>query len=282
MNGSDEFYSVDEIRRRMSCSTIAFWRYRPICEDSLAEMARAGIRKIELLESRDQFDMADAGSMRLIGNACKSCGIEIVAYHAWQTDFDDVQTESQRIERVDLCRRQIDTMLELGGAAWGPHGFAIDSKIVKSYRELARHVEGTDAIVMIENFGTGSATVEERMRFLNEVDHPQVKLILDIGHESNSDGQNPMTIPGGPNRILELCAHRLGHLHLHGFKDGHDHFPPFVPGDGIQWVELFRKLYEINYPGLFNFEPLGDSVHPGSLAAVGRAPERIVEMNATK
>lgn len=282
MDGSNGFYSVDEIRQRLSSSTIVFWLHRPICEDSLAELARAGIRKIELLESREQFDMADAGSMKRIGNACKSCGIEVVAYHAHQTNFEDIQTESQRTERVDLCRRQIDTMLELGGTAWGPHGFAIDSKVVKSYRELAKHVDRTDAIVMIENFAIENSSVEKRMEFLNEVDHPQVKMILDIGHETNSDGQNPMTIPGGPNRILELCGSRLGHLHLHGFKDGHDHFPPFVPGDGIQWVELFRKLYEINYPGLFNFEPLGDSVHPGSLAAVGRAPERIVEMNATK
>ena len=282
MDDGNGFYSVDEIRQRLSSSTIVFWKYRTICQNSLEELARAGIRKIELLESREQFDMADAASMKWIGKACKSCGIEVVAYHAHQTDFEDIQTESQRIERVDFCRRQIDTMLELGGKAWGPHGNATDLKVVKSYRELAQHVEGTDVIVMIENFGIENATVEKRMKFLDEIDHPQVKMILDIGHVRNSDGQNPMTIPGGPNLILELCGSRLGHLHLHGFKDGQDHFPPFVPGDGIQWVELFRKLYEINYPGLFNFESMGESVHQGVLAAVGTAPERIIEMEAAQ
>jgi len=80
--------------------------------------------------------------------------------------------------------------------------------------------------------------------------------------------------------VLEACADRLIHLHLHGFKDGKDHFPPFVEGDSIQWVELFRMLRATGYSGHINFEPSGEPIHHNALRATVSVPERIVEMNA--
>jgi len=278
MRQNDRFYSAAEIRERLSISTLVFWEHRPIAEDSLAELAHAGIRKIELLESPQQFDMTDSTSMKRIGQACQSCGVAVAAYHCHLTSFADVDTETQRLERVDHCRRQIDTMLELGAVAWGSHADPTDPKVVKSYQQLAQHVEGTDVIIMVENF-ISPTSLEERMAFLDEMDHPQVKMILDIGHVRNDNGDNPMTLPGGPTRILDICGRRLGHLHLHGLKAGVDHFPPFVAGDTIRWLEIFRKLRQIDYAGLFNFEPAGEPTHQGTLTAVGSAPERIVEMN---
>ena len=280
MSPKDSFYTVEEIRKRLSISTIVFWKYRPIGARALGELARHGIRRIELLESPEQFDMANPGSMRFIGETCRSCGIEVAAYHAQMVNFSDLDTEAKRIERVDLCRRQIDTMLDLGGALWGSHARAVDGILVKCYEELARHVEGAEAAIAVENFTADGTSVEDRMAFLDEIDHPQVGMILDIGHVRNHDGANPMTLPGGPTRVLELCGRRLRHVHLHGFKEGVDHFPPLVEGDGIQWVELFRMLRAVGYPGFMNFEPSGEPRHQGSLQAVSVAPERIVEMDA--
>jgi sugar phosphate isomerase/epimerase len=80
--------------------------------------------------------------------------------------------------------------------------------------------------------------------------------------------------------VLELCAERLIHIHMHGFKDGRDHHPPFVEGDSIQWVELFRMLYAKGYAGHMNFEPSGEPVHRESVQATGAVPERIVAMEA--
>jgi sugar phosphate isomerase/epimerase len=211
-------------RNKLSISTLVFWEYRPIGQSTLEELARHGIRRIELLESPEQFDMADVRSMRFIKEACRSCGIEVVAYHAHKTNFSDLDTEVKRIERVDFCRRQIDTMLDLGGKLWGSHARAADATLVKCYEELARHVEGTPAAIAVENFTAERMWVEDRMAFLDEIDHPQVGMILDIGHVRNHDGANPMTIPGGLTRVLEMCGSRLCHVHLHGFKDGVDHF----------------------------------------------------------
>ena len=277
---ANQFYTQEEIEGRQSISTLVFHGFRPLGEGTLKELTRHGIRRIELLESREQYDMGDMHSMQVVGRMLADCGIEVAAYHCHRTSFADVETEEQRQDRVDLCRRQIDTMLELGGRLWGSHAGPADAVVAKSYEELARHVEGTEATVAVENFTSEGVSVEDRVVFLDALDHPQVGMILDIGHVRDAEGTNPMTLAGGPTRILGLCGHRLRHLHLHGFKDGRDHHPPLVEGDGIQWVELFEELRVVDYSGVFNFEPSGDPVHAGALDYTSRAPRRIVEMAA--
>ena len=280
MNDRDRFYAVEDIRKRLSISTLVFWQYRPIGQTALEELRKRGIRKIELLESPEQFDMANLRSMKLIGEVCRSCGIEVVAYHAHKTNFSGLDTEANRRAQVDRCRRQIDTMLELGGRVWGSHAGVADPILIKCYEELARHVEGTEAVITVENFVREGKSVEDRVAFLETICHPQVGMILDIGHVRDGAGANPMCTPGGPTRVIELCGNRLFHLHLHGFKDGVDHFPPLIVGDDIQWVELFRMLWKIGYAGFLNFEPSGEPRHPNALQATAGAPERIVEIEA--
>jgi len=277
MRSADGFYTAAEIRQRLSISTYVFWGYRPVGERALEELARHGITRIELLQSPEQFDMSNAGSMRVVGKACASCGIEIAAYHAHATSLSDIDTERDRMARVDLWRRQIDTMLDLGGVVWGSHVKAGDATAIKCYQELARHVEGTDVVIAVENFSPPGLHVADRMAFLDKIDHPQVGLILDIGHVIDRDGVNPMTLPGGPTEVLQMCRRRLRHIHLHGFKDGRDHFPPLVEGDGIQWVELFRMLRSIGYSGAMNFEPRHAA---NAIAATGDVPERIVGLES--
>ena len=279
MKVDDSYYTAEEIRSRLSISTLVFHGYRPLGESALSELARHGFRRIELLESPEQFDMTDRGSMKIIGEACRAHGIEIGAYHAHRTNFSELDTEVKRLERVDFCRRQIDTMLELGGRLWGSHAQSADAAMVKSYEELARHIQGTDAVIAVENFAREGVGVEDRVRFLDALDHPQVGMILDIGHVRNEDGVNPMSLSGGPTRVLELCGHRLRHVHLHGFKEGKDHFPPLVEGDEIQWRELFRMLRTVGYSGDMNFEPSGAPAHPDALEQTARAPERIAEVS---
>ena len=147
-----EFYTVQESRERLSISTLVFAEYRSVSESSLTELAENGISKIELLESPEQFDLADSGSMGHVARICRHAGVVITAYHAHKTKFDEVDSEEERRERVDLCRRQVCTLLELGGTVWGSHGSFTDDGIVqKSYEELVRHVEGTETVITIED-----------------------------------------------------------------------------------------------------------------------------------
>ena len=279
MNAQNRFYTVGEIRERLSISTLVFRGFRSIGEGSLAELASSGITRIEVLESPEQYDMTDAVSMAHVARACRSSGIQVGAYHCYKTNFADVDSEAKRKERVDLCRRQIDTMLELGGNLWASHAGAGDAD-QRSVAELARHVEATPAAIAVENFTREGVSVADRVSFLDEMDHPKVGMLLDIGHVRDDEGRNPMTLAGGPSRILEQCGHHLRHVHLHGFKNGRDHHPPLVEGGSIQWVELFRKLHAIGYAGYFNFEPLGEPHHADVLQATASAPQRIADMEA--
>ena len=58
MSEEDACFTAEQVRKRLSISTLVFWCFRPVGERSLQECARLGIRRIELVESREQFDMA--------------------------------------------------------------------------------------------------------------------------------------------------------------------------------------------------------------------------------
>ena len=142
-----------------------------------------------------------------------------------------------------------------------------------------RHIEGEEVNLLVENFGLGQ-TIEHNVEFIDSVDHPQIGMIIDIGHVRNREGQNPMLTPGVPTEKLHKAGSRLRHTHLHDFYDGIDHRSPF---DGeMPWVEIFQALFDIDYKGLIHFEiaPPPRAVDP--LAKVGEVPRKIVESYTRK
>ena len=103
-------------------------------------------------------------------------------------------------------------------------------------------------------------------------------MVLDVGHERNAQNQYLMTVPGEPNRIIRSTGHRLKHLHLHEVIGGRDHFAPFERGGGVQWAEIFSTLREIDYQGVFMFEPVSDKRHSRDpIGQVGRVPELLLK-----
>ena len=278
MSKGNNSYSAAEIRARLSISTLVFQGYRPLCEAALEELAEHGICRIELLESPDQYDLGDKRCMRLVDQMCRNCGIEVVAYHAYKTSFEGVESEAQRQERVELCCRQLDTLLELGGKFWCSHAGVAAGAVEKSYAEMGRYIEGTDAVIAVENFNREGVKIKDRVAFLERLDHPQVGMILDIAHEFDEQGVNPMTVAGAPTLILQQCGQRLRHIHLQGYRNGAGHHPPLVEGDEIQWGEIFTGLAAHNYGGEFTFEPAGMLANLETLDYIGRAPERLAAL----
>ena len=282
MTERDRFWTEQEIRDRISISTYVFSGFQPICERTLSELTSGGIRKIELSQSPQRYDVSNKESMRFMRELFSSCGIELVAFHCNHVSFDRIRTEQERVETVDVCKKQLDTLMELGGTVWGSHAGTADIIVTKSYEELARYVEGTDVAVTVENFPYVGREVEDRVAFLDSLNHPNAGMILDIGHVIDGSNGNPMAVPGGPTRVIDVCAKHLRHLHMHGFKDGRDHHPPLTDGDTIQWVELFRMLKEVDYPGAFNFEPAGKPLHTDSVERTARFPQEIVALEASQ
>ena len=273
------FYTEQEIRERLSISTLAFFGMRPLGADAFRDLSLSGIRRIELLESQEQYDMIDGGSMRRLAATAADFDVHVAAYHAHYTHFNGLETEGDRISRVDRCKRQIDTMHELGGTVWGCHAHITDTWMHRSYEELAKFVEGTDTVIAVENFNQEGLDISARIRFLNDIDHDQLGLILDIGHQRDPDGRNPMTVPGRPTEIFSKIGSKLKHIHLHGFKEDRDHHAPMCDGDQIQWLEIFSQLFETGYPGLINFEPADERRNAAVLQSVAAMPEKICRLD---
>ena len=82
-----DYYTADEIRQRLSISTLVFQGYRPFSEQALEQLAENNITRIEIVESPDQYDLGDIRSMRLVDATCRKSGIEVAAYHAYKTRF---------------------------------------------------------------------------------------------------------------------------------------------------------------------------------------------------
>ena len=94
-------YSESKIRQRLSISTFVFYGYYPVCRKSLEHLSQSGIREIELLECPDQFDMTKSGSMRMVQDLCDSAGVKVAAYHCFKTNFDQLDSEGDFLNRLD-------------------------------------------------------------------------------------------------------------------------------------------------------------------------------------
>lgn len=269
-------WSEKDIRERLSISTFVFKVHRSISVKTLSQLSDHGFNYVELWESPDQFDLTKMDSMKHVIKDCREAGVQICAYHASHTNLSEIESLVERTKSIDRCKRQIDTMLAAGANIWGSHIRGIDGGTEECLNGLLRHIEKTSAIIVLENFNRENRAVWDRLAVLKRINHPQLGMVLDIGHVRNSEGINPMTLPGGPSEILDLCRGNLAFLHLHGFVEK-DHYPPFSQGDRIQWTELFQKLYEISYKGFFNFEPKGKPFHKNSLEITSMAPSIIAE-----
>ena len=273
-------YTEEEIRRRQSVSTLVWWCHRPISAETMAELFQRGLGRIELLESPEQFNLADPRSMRPLVRMIREQGLSIGAYHSQFVKFTNLETEAQVQKEIDRCKGQIETLVEAGGTVWGCHLAEWTPVAERCLLALADFVTEGEVSITVENFIRQPCWVEERVASLKRMGHPNLGMILDIGHVRDASGANPMARPGGPTEILNLCGPYLRHVHLHGFIGGVDHFPPLAENDTIQWRELFGGLQAIDYSGWFNFEPRGPHIHPSSLEAVQEAPSRLAMLLA--
>jgi sugar phosphate isomerase/epimerase len=270
-------YTEQDIRSRLSISTYVFRGHRALSIKTLAELTEHGFRRVELWESPDQYEMTRMDSIEHVLRDCAETGVEICAYHASLTNLSEIDTPEDRAKSLDRCKRQIDTLRGAGAKIWGSHIREVTPEAEECLAELLAYVEGTDVVIVLENFARQRTSVADRVALMDKMAHPQLGLVLDIGHVRNGQGENPMTLPGGPSEVLDVCAAHLRFLHLHGFVET-DHYPPLVDGDRIQWAELFQKLHDIGYGGFFNFEPRGAAFHENTLEMTERAPAVIAEM----
>ena len=115
----------------------------------------------------------------------------------------------------------------------------------------------------------GAFDLSDCRRFAERIDSPLFGIVVDIGHLVNyvtdPEMNHPLFAKGGAYRELQKCGPFLCHVHLHdarGFEKRfahhgahNDHYPPLL-GD-IDWEDLFVALKQLEYQGVFMFEPIG-------------------------
>ena len=269
-------YSTEEIRSRLGISTSAL-ADKLLDRRALEEICRAGIRYLEIMENPiNQFREEDPQTMKEIVLVCKDLGLSIRSFHTLSIDFAR-GGETHRHKEVERSKRIIDHLISIGGNVWVTHIPITGEKAKKSYCELAKYYEGQDISLLIENCPRERFT-EDCIEWIDSIGHPQIGMVLDVGHERNAQNQYLMTVPGEPTRVIRSIAQRLHHLHLHEVIDGRDHYAPFEDGGELQWAETFSMLKEIDYQGLFMFEPVSDKRHSrDSIGKVGQVPEMLLK-----
>jgi len=270
MAAKESFYTAEEIRARLGISTYVLHGQIPMGREGLKRIADGGIVTLEIIDERDQFQEEDPATMKAIVTACQELDLSVTSFHSRSINYHELGLEAE----IERARRMIDHLLEIGGKVWGTHVRIEHPETRAGYEALARHYEGQDVKLVVEN--GGNQPIRTCIDWIDAIGHPQIGMILDVGHERNAAGENPMTLHGEPTNILRSIGHRLHHIHLHDFVDGRDHHPPFT--GGIQWTETFKGLREIGYSGAFMFEPRSSPEFTDTLREVGSVPERMVRM----
>ncbi len=160
-----------------------------------------------------------------------------------------------------------------------PEGLAMDAAFAQGsevFRRLGDHAAAHGTAIAIEAnpaaYGTNfCTTLEEAERFVAAVDHPAVRMILDLGAQI-MNGALP-----GTAALLPRILPRMGHVHV----SEPDLAPAPAPGRVAQLAVLFEALAARGYAGAVSIEMKRPAEGlAGVRAAAGRLEETMRMMGA--
>jgi sugar phosphate isomerase/epimerase len=290
-------FTADQIRERLGISLTVYHFTRlqllglpgPLYR-LLENIKAAGIPYLDIPDIGPEkpyspYRFSDLASMRRLGAACRAVGLRVCSFHSGL----------QSLASVDAAKREVDLLAEFGGRVWLAHlhdagtQCLYDPRNRRGLEALARHCEGSDIRLTVENLKPGSPRhdLDDLLQLVNAIDHPRVGITIDIGHcvapytvEAFRQGMNPMTVSGKPAELFRKVAARLNHVHLHdqtlngNTNAWQDHHAPFT--GRMQWLEIFRALHEIKYQGIFLFETT-ELFPEEPIETTGRFPELLIE-----
>jgi sugar phosphate isomerase/epimerase len=119
-----------------------------------------------------------------------------------------------------------------------------EARFTEFYRELLARAEGSRASVLLEPLNRYESrylnSVEDNLRILAQVDHPNAGLLPDTFHMSIEEADIPAA--------LRLAGPQVRHVHL-----GENN--RLLPGSGaLAWEPIFAALGDIGYAGAVNLE----------------------------
>jgi hydroxypyruvate isomerase len=227
-------------------------------EERLEKVAEAGYRAVELVTETSKWTEAD---FRRYNKKREELGITFdttcaLRYGAGDPSvregfLADVREQLRVMEKIECPTLNVMS----GNVVPGLSAEAQHASCVEGMKRAADLVEGKGITLLLENIDLEENphyymwSVPEAFKIIEEVNHPQVKVLYDLYHAQISGG----------NLIanLQRHIHKVGLLHIADVPGRHE------PGTGeINYLNIYKKLAELNYNRYvaMEFNPTGDPV----------------------
>lgn len=247
----------------------------------LAQVAEAGFTAVDPTDSWLRVADLDAGRRAEFLSICRDLGLAVPAISTSRRNLVDPEHGA---EYLAYAHRVIDTAAEIGAscvsfgffgpltaaqqkALWFwtepgqmiPKDPAIRDLAIARTRELGRHGAELGVQVALEMYeDTWLGTASDAVAFVTDVDHPAVRLNVDIGNLIR------LHRPVEPwAEMIALCAPYAGYWHVKNYTRIEDpsglvmtHPAPLLGGT-INWRAAIRQALELGYDSPFLVEHYG-------------------------
>ena len=227
-------------------------------EQRLEKVAEAGYRAVELVTeatkwTEDDFRRYNKKRAELDITFDTTCAVHYgVGDPSVREGFlADVREQLKIMEKIEC--RTLNVMS--GNAVPGLSPEAQHASCVEGMKRAAELVEGKGITLLLENIDLEENphyymwSMPDAFKIIDEVNHPQVKVLYDFFHAQISGG----------NLISNLERHsdKVGLVHIADVPGRHQ------PGTGeINYINIYKKLAELKYNRYvaMEFYPIGDAV----------------------
>jgi hydroxypyruvate isomerase len=227
-------------------------------EERLEKVAEAGYRAVELVTetskwTEDDFRRYNKKRQELGITFDTTCALRYgVGDPSVRAGFlADVREQLRVMEKIECTTLNVMS----GNVVPGLSPEAQHASCVEGMKRAAELVEGKGVTLLLENIDLEENphyymwSVPEAFKIIEEVNHPQVKVLYDLYHAQISGG----------NLIANLQRHagNVGLIHIADVPGRHE------PGTGeIDYPNIYKKLAELNYNRYvaMEFLPTGDAV----------------------
>lgn len=245
----------------------------------IAQIREAGITHLEL-STNTSFDYRNRKQVSEIARECEKESLNIVSFHTSLFPFQSAD-EGERTEAVQEAVFLARTAMEMGAGILSCH-FHTNAQTERSVYEMLEELQDMSLVLAVEN--VGQVKIKDALSLVDKINSDRFKMLLDIGHERDSDGVNPFVKKDGARAAVTQCREQLCAVHLHetfALEHKPDHRAPLDKDGIIEWGEVFAGLKDVGYQGVLLFED-GRGENPEEwVRAVGEFPKKFVERYGT-
>jgi len=246
----------------ISCSTYGY-RFLSL-EGALDRIAKLGFKAVDIMATRPHLLSTDYDSedVKKIRNSLHSLDLKVSAITAfdghphWHLSAANKRHREDTVNHVKLCIELAHTLgskvvqVITGMPVLQDISFMKAWQYAKeSLKECAMYARKYNIYVALEGEENNVVrTSQDVHRMIEEVNHPNLKALLEVGHANMMATDDPIC-------AIETLKGDIVHCHVHdnnGVSDEHG-----VPGDGtVYWEGVLRKLVEVEYDGYLALELL--------------------------